>query len=185
MLNQKTQVRDSETGLILSDELYTPEHIIRAVRDFYVIGPNIDPCTSEEANLKYIGATYIGTYTKPLDYSKIPDITKSLWLNPPYSRASGGALPHVKAAIEWWDKQEGRECLILLRQDSSTKVAKLLTSHFAAKCDLKERPIFWGPGDKGIKGQSAYTLWYLGQDIERFIDICATYDLGKVWVIIQ
>lgn len=112
-----------------NDEHYTPLKFVKSAHAV-LKGIDLDPCSNDTAN-KVVGAKVIMTVDD--DSLSVKDWQgfasdvlldarpPSVYMNPPYSKASGGAGKFIDKLIDQWDKGYVREAIVLLNNCTDTK----------------------------------------------------------------
>lgn len=147
------------------DEWYTPGKIVQAARR--VLGTiDLDPASCYEAQKVVQAANY---YTKEDDALR-PDLEwhGKLWLNPPYS------MPLIKQfvtkLIRQYDAGNVEAAIIITNNSSDTGWFHQLLARFPA-CFTYGRVPFWRPNHKDFGTRQGQTIFYLGDDYQRFCSV--------------
>lgn len=161
-----------EVPLVVSDEWYTPAHVIEQARQ--VLGAiDLDPASCAVAQQVVKAAQY---YTKD-DDGLVQTWQGRVWLNPPYSTP----LINLFVAKLLAEYATGRvtAALILTNNATDTTWAQKLLRH--PVCLLRGRVRFWQPDKLGNGGaRQGQMLTYLGENPAAFYH--SFTQLGRVLV---
>lgn len=167
-----------------TDEWMTPPKYIDAARRV-MKSIDLDPCSRPDVN-KRIGATVF--WTKDDDCLKdMSWMTRTgfycpmnVWMNPPYTREAGTALPYVERLVEEFQNGGIKQAIVLVNASVSTR-------YFHLAMDAAQAMCLFGPGriqflkPDGTVGDSpryANTFFYFGGFRGRFETVFSQY--GKV-----
>jgi len=147
----------------MSDECYTPLHIINAVKRVFGGTIHLDPASSAEAD-EVVNA--VCCYDINLDgLSRDWGFSKATFLNPPYS-----------ATAKWVKKALEHRCptFVLTNNSTETKWGQSLLKHSSAVHFPNKRLNFYGPGLEG-KTANRYAqmftlLWAKPSMVGRFVE---------------
>lgn len=138
-----------------TDERYTPERVLAAVREFAGGQIGLDPCTTPDNRTLAWAFFDVSTdgLASPWDGS-----TGLVWVNPPYSRGQL-RLWLRKCARE---AQLGREIVALIPSDLGSQAGALAASTCDALCFVRGRLAFGSPDgqlSQGAKQPSVLVYW--------------------------
>ena len=153
------------------DEWYTPTEYIEAARS--VMGEiTVDPASAEEAQRIVQADRY---YIKQED-SLGDDICwyGCAWVNPPYSKPLINQF--VGKVISEYDKGHLTQAIILTNNSSDTKWFHSLLARFPA-CFTQGRVSFWRAGGEVFGARQGQTLFYLGDNVEKFKSVFSDFGL--------
>lgn len=151
-----------------SDEWYTEEHIIGAVRE--VVGQiDLDPASCTEAN-KIVKANRI--YTIEDDGLSKPWIAETLWLNPPRGMEDRVSVQSiwVNRLIAHYRRKEVKEAMFIIRAVIGYHWFNKVWDICSNVCFLEERPSYYR-GYVGVSGgqdQITGAIFYLGLNVKKF-----------------
>lgn len=173
--NQPTAIT---TFTQVNDQYFTPEHLIRAVKQ--VLGTiELDPASCKLAN-RTVQAKEI--------YTASDNGLERMWFgkvfcNPPSKAGDPTAKPHLWAkrmALEY-ETQGITEGLLLVKSVLGYKWYEQLYQDYWV-CHLRERPEFIVPRDCQLvtigKAKKGCSMFYFGKNVKRFYTVFKEY--GKI-----
>jgi phage N-6-adenine-methyltransferase len=156
------------------DEWYTPEWLIDMARQ--VMGEiDLDPASSDAAQEVVNAYRY---YTKKRDALTInwlgrhngPHIYPArVWLNPPYSHPLIGQF--VDKLLEQVEEEYVGEWMLLTNNNTETEWWHRAAAAADAICFFRSRIFFWRPGREDSSPRQGQTLFYFGENVDRFRDV--------------
>lgn len=145
----------------MNDECYTPEWLIRKVKK--VMGRiDLDPCSNPKAQQVVKARDYKAINENGLDC----EWRGCVWVNPPYSKQSGGPLPWVEKAIS----SDGVLCCMMLTNAGVSPKWWQLAAKNSSRVLFFDKRIQFN-NVKGNGNRYAQTLFLFTQNnaiIERF-----------------
>lgn len=157
----------------ISEDWYTPEEYVAAVREVFGGRIDLDPASCAEANLT-VGAENI--FTAESDGLRHRWFGR-VYLNPPWGRIGRSKKAFVRRALQAYESGEIDECILALNSNATT------TAWFAPLflypiCFPNHRVEHRGPGGKGGAPNSGTVFIYLGLRTDVFAQIFS--DFGAV-----
>ena len=137
-----------------SDDWCTPQCVIDLVHEFWIGGPDLDPCSTEHST---VSAQW--DISPPDDGLEAVWSGLRVWLNPPYSDPA----PWVARAVA----HDG-EVLLLLKLDPSTRWWQLLWTRDLSLCLPYKRLKFESQGEPSTTAPFPSALVYLGGRNDSF-----------------
>lgn len=158
-----------------ADDWHTPSVFTDAARK--VMGSiDLDPFSSVEANNE-IDATKIFTLADDaLGRSWAAPDTKTVWMNPPYSKGLSGKA--VEKFLEEYDYGSFKEGIVLMNSSTDTYWFHRMANVCSAMCFTKGRIAFIGTGGKKSSGNTkGQVFFYFGGKSKRFAKEFADFGL--------
>lgn len=165
----------------LSDERYTPEHVLDVVRTFAAGPIALDPCTAPYNQTRALAHCHVdGTEA---DWAKLTRGLREyrvVWCNPPFSN---GNLKRWTAKCADEARAEPRlDIVTLLPSDFGTVAGQRTLETCDAVCFVRGRIAFLGPDERPLPGgaKTATVLAYWGERAKTFKKVFSS--LGQVIV---
>lgn len=150
---------------VQSDQWHTPEWLIKIARE--ILGNiDLDPASNPVAQQTIQATRYFTALDNGLDRVW----SGNVWLNPPYSKESGGTMPWV---VKLLDSPRVMSCLLLTNASTSTKWWQLAASQSNRICFFNKRISFTDPGGNVGKGNRYDQTLFLFTKSSRD---CLTFD---------
>lgn len=151
-----------------NNEWYTPEEYIAAARN--VLGTiDLDPASSDIANMTVKAATYYTAETNGLDQ----EWAGNVWMNPPYA---GELIGQFTAKLVYHVQQyDVKEAIVLVNNATETAWFQELVAEASAVAFPRGRVRFWKPdGTPGapLQGQA---IIYIGANRDAFVNEFARF----------
>jgi len=146
----------------------TPQEIVKDVLDFFEGELELDPCSNSEDNPN-VPAKRV--YTEETDGLALEWIAESVFMNHPYSESKLWNS-YAVSQYEWGN---AKELILLIKLDISTKWWSSVSMYpwLAINTRLK-----FGDSKSAAPFQSA--IVYLGDNVDRFVDIFGKYGTAYV-----
>jgi hypothetical protein len=158
---------------IMSDERYTPQHVLDVVRKFGPIA--CDPCTT--ADNPTGAAVYFTAKQDGLKEEPWPDGVT--WCNPQYSR--GQLQKWVACCYMRKSHHLDSHVLALIPSDLGTNAGGFAAATADGLCFVRGRLKFGTPDGQNVTGaKQPSVIVYWGNNSKRFAEVFS--ELGVVWV---
>jgi hypothetical protein len=156
-------------GSRASDDWFTPRRYLESARRVFAGGViDLDPFSCAAAN-EIVQARRF--YSEADDGFSLPWDSRSLWLNPPYSR--GQCAKAVMYLLDAWGCGVVGEALALLNNCTETGWFQSALTAATAVCLTHHRVAFWNADGKAVSGNTrGQAFLYFGPARERF---CAEF----------
>lgn len=139
-----------------SDSWYTPSKYIESVRK--TLGTiDLDPFSSKEANKNISASTFYTIDENALSFTW--NKVKTCFVNPPYSR--GMVLKCISKVLFEINKENIKDCIVLVNSSTDTKWFHLLLNNSAAVCFTFGRISFENVDGKNISGNTKGQCFFL------------------------
>lgn len=163
---------EADPSVGLSDEWYTPRHVIEAAR-LVLGGIDLDPASCVTAQQVVQADTY---YTKEQDGLSLPWFGR-VWLNPPYSRRL--IRPFTAMLHDAYQRGVIEAAVMITNTATDTPWAQTFISNYPV-CFFRGRIDFWTPvSHAGHNNRYTQQVFYLGPNIDRFTDVFSAFGVVK------
>lgn len=143
------------------NEWYTPEEHLDLARAA-LGGIDLDPASSEEANVRVKAARFIGHAEDGLGL----DWFGRVWLNPPYAQPF--IAQFADKMVEEWGKGIVEAAIVLTHNYTDTAWFQKLAGTAAAICFTRGRIRFVSPTGELAAPTQGQAFFYFGHDVEAF-----------------
>lgn len=160
---------DGQTSAI-SEDWYTPQRYVEAVRELFGGAIDLDPASCPEAN-RIVRADNI--FTAEVDGLRQPWFG-NVYLNPPWGRTGRAKKAFVRKAVLAY--QRGEIIAAVLALNSNALVSAWFDPLLAFPvCIPNHRVAHYGPGGAGGAPNSGTVFVYLGTDLDSFAEIFSRF----------
>lgn len=164
---------DTDPSAGISDEWYTPRHVIEAARTV-LGGIDLDPASCATAQEVVQASTY---YTKEQDGLSLPWFGR-VWLNPPYSMPL--VAQFTERAHMTYSAGTITAAIILTNNVTDTEWCQRLLRAYPM-CMTRQRIKFFKPSRQAESApRQGQIFFYLGADVARFTEVFSAFGVVKV-----
>ena len=146
----------------------TPKHIVTDVLEFFNHNLELDPCSDSEDNPN-VPAKRV--YTEETDGLAHEWIADSVFMNHPYSKSK----LWIPYAVSQYECGNAKELILLIKLDISTKWWSSVSMYPWIAINMRLK---FGDSKSAAPFQSA--IVYLGDNVDRFVDIFGKYGTAYV-----
>jgi ParB family chromosome partitioning protein len=167
-----TEHIDTDPGVGLSDEWYTPRHVIEAARSV-LGGIDLDPASCATAQEVVQAGTY---YTREQDGLSLPWFGR-VWLNPPYSTPLMGKF--TGRLRQEYNAGTVDAAVLMAFNMTDTAWARPLLMDYPV-CFTSGRIRCYRTGSVNDSPPRGNMFFYLGPDVARFTEVFSAFGVVKL-----